>query len=139
MLKDLIFYLLWYNVIRWSSHICNFLSVLCEWSLLNNTGKVVEENWESVRKLNGVKNAIMQVTYFLIGLMFSLLFYCHNILYWEKVTSYEKFSYNLTNKIASYGPKLGKEKTLRYTNADLKTSLYVCVHIKTISWKSLIL
>ena len=26
-------------------------------------------------------------------------------------------------------------KHLRYTNADLKISLYVCVHIKTIPWK----
>ena len=42
--------------------------------------------------LNGVKNALMQVTYFLNGLMFNLLFYCHITLYWEKVTSYEKFN-----------------------------------------------
>ena len=28
------------------------------------------------------------------GPMFNLSFYCHILLYWEKVTSYEKFSHN---------------------------------------------
>ena len=42
-------------------------------------------------KVNRVKNAIMQVTYFLNGPVFNLLFYCHVILYWVKMTSYEKF------------------------------------------------
>ena len=55
-----------------------------------------EQNWESVTQ---VKNVIMQVTYFLNDPMVNLLFYCHIILYWEKVTSYEKFSYNLTPEI----------------------------------------
>ena len=32
----------------------------------------------------------MQVTYFLTGPMFNLLFYCHIISYWEKVPPYEK-------------------------------------------------
>ena len=45
-------------------------------------------------KLSGVKNAIMQVIYLLNGSIFDLLFYCHIILYREKVTSYEKFSHN---------------------------------------------
>ena len=31
--------------------------------------------------------------------MFNLLFYCHIILYWEKVTFYEKFSHNLNLNI----------------------------------------
>ena len=35
----------------------------------------------------------MQVTYFLNGPMFNLLFYRQIILYWKKVTSYEKFSH----------------------------------------------
>ena len=47
-------------------------------------------------KLSGVKNAIMQVIYLLNGSIFDLLFYCHIILYREKVTSYEKFNDNLT-------------------------------------------
>ena len=48
-------------------------------------------------KLNGVKNAIMQVTYFLNGPIFNLWFNYHIILYWEK--SYEKFSHNLTLEV----------------------------------------
>ena len=44
----------------------------------------------------GVKNTITQSTYFLNGPTFNLLFYCNIISYWEKVTSYEKFSQNLT-------------------------------------------
>ena len=49
-------------------------------------------------KLSEVENAIIQVTYFLHGPMSNLLFYCKIILYWEKVTSYEKFSHNLPLK-----------------------------------------
>ena len=41
----------------------------------------------------------MQVTYFLNGPMFNLLFDCHTILYREKVISYEKFSYNATLEV----------------------------------------
>ena len=44
--------------------------------------------------MNEVKNALLQETCFLNGLMFNLLFYCHITLYWEKVTSYEKFNRN---------------------------------------------
>ena len=47
-------------------------------------------------KLNGVKIAIIQVTYFLHGPIFNLLFDYHIILYWKNVTYYEKFSHNLT-------------------------------------------
>ena len=36
---------------------------------------------KSVTKLNAVKNAIMQVTYFLNSHMFNWLFYCHFISY----------------------------------------------------------
>ena len=36
-------------------------------------------------KLNEVKNAIMQVIYFLNSPAFNMLFYCHIILFWEKV------------------------------------------------------
>ena len=50
-------------------------------------------------KLDGVKIAIMQVTYFLNGPIFNLLFCCHIILYWKKLTSYESFSHNLTFEV----------------------------------------
>ena len=50
-------------------------------------------------KLNGLNNAIMQVAYFLNGPMFNLLFCCNIVLYSEKVTSYEKFSENLTPEV----------------------------------------
>ena len=41
----------------------------------------------------------MQVTYFLNGPMFNLLFYYHIILYLEKAISHEEFSYNLTFEV----------------------------------------
>ena len=47
-------------------------------------------------KLIEVKTATMEVTYFLNSPMSNLLFYCFIILYWEKVTSYEKFRLTLT-------------------------------------------
>ena len=91
----MIFYLRWYNVIRWSSHICKRSSFLSFYSFLvkfsewhRGSGRV------KLTKLHGVKSAIKQVTYFLNGLMFNLLFYCHIILYWEKVTFYEKCCHN---------------------------------------------
>ena len=87
-------------MVWWNSHICKvkFLSIYFHICIV----KFSEQHRVSDRvkltkrdKLNGVKNAIMQVTYFLNSPMFNLLFYCHVILYWEKVTSYEKFSHNL--------------------------------------------
>ena len=50
-------------------------------------------------KLNGLNNAIMQVAYLLNGPTFNLLFCCNIVLYLEKVTSYEKFSENLTPEV----------------------------------------
>ena len=49
--------------------------------------------------VNGIKNAIMQVTYVLSGSAVNLLFYCRIIIYWEKVTSEDKFSHNLAIKV----------------------------------------
>ena len=40
---------------------------------MTNTDEMLEQNWKSVTKLNGVKNAIMQVTYFLNGPMLNFL------------------------------------------------------------------
>ena len=100
--KDLIFRLLWYNLVRWSSHICkksfflSFYSFLVKFSELHG---LWQSKINSVTKSNGVKNTIMQLTYFLNGPMFNLLFYCHIILYWEKVTSFEKFNQNLTLEV----------------------------------------
>ena len=42
-----------------------------------------------------MENGIMQVTYILNGPMDNLLLYCHIILYWQRVTSNEKFSNSL--------------------------------------------
>ena len=47
--KDVIFYLLRYNVINWNSHIYKkylFLSFHSLLFLVNNTGKVIEFNWQ---------------------------------------------------------------------------------------------
>ena len=46
-----------------------------------------------------MNNAIMQVKYLLNDLMLNFLFYCNIILYLEKVTSFEKFSKNLTLEV----------------------------------------
>ena len=63
--------------------------------LENNTGEVTKWNWQSVTQVNGMKNPIMKMTYFLNGPMVNLLLYCHIIIYWEKVTSHGKsWSYN---------------------------------------------
>ena len=36
--------------------------------LVNKTGEVIELNWQAVTKVDGMKNAIMQVTYFIVTL-----------------------------------------------------------------------
>ena len=74
---------------------------------MNDTGEVMEYNWQSVTKLNGVKNAIMQVTCFLNSPVFNLLFCCHIVLYLEKVTSYEKFNHKskLNGKFQRFNAK----------------------------------
>ena len=63
--KHVIFYLLRYNVIKWSSHIYRKYSFLSFHSLLflvNNTGKVTELNWQCETLVNGM----MQVTYCMV-------------------------------------------------------------------------
>ena len=76
----MIFYLLWSNVIPWSSHIykkTSFLSFHCLIFSVNNTGETIESNWQNVIhvELNGIKNSIMQLTFFLDGPMANSLFY----------------------------------------------------------------
>ena len=100
--KDVIFYLLRYNMIHWSSHIYKKYSFLSFHSLLfsvNNKGKVTELNWQCETLVNGMKNVIMQVTYFFHGSMINLLFICRITSYWEKMTSCEKFSLTLEVQI----------------------------------------
>ena len=63
---------------------------------MGNDGVKITKGWQS---WIGWKNAIMKVTYFLKDPMFNLLFYYHIILYWEKVTSFEKFGQNLTLEV----------------------------------------
>ena len=83
---DVIFYLLWYNMIRSSSHIRKNSSFL-----FVKLTKCDKFEWG--------EKCHYQVTYFLNGPIFNLLFFCHIVLYWEKVTSYEKFSHNLTLEV----------------------------------------
>ena len=54
-------------------------SIVSWLSFVSDTGEVVQQNWQSVINLNGVKNTIMQATYFLNGPMFNLLFHCYII------------------------------------------------------------
>ena len=54
--------------------------IVSYWSLVNNTGEVLEWNWQSVTKVNGVKNAIMKLHTFWMALclichLFVILFY----------------------------------------------------------------
>ena len=65
--------------------------------------------------MNEVKNALLQETYFLNGLMFNLLFYCHITLYWEKVTSYEKSNHDskLQGKFQRFNATDGTMKMLK--------------------------
>ena len=73
---------------------CSFSVKFSEWPR-----EVIEWNWQSVTKLNEVKNTIMQVTYYLNGPISNLLFYCHIISHWEKVTSYGEFNHNRTLEV----------------------------------------
>ena len=85
--KDVIFYLLLHNVIRWSNHIykkCSFLLLHSLLFLMKNTRKVIKRNWQSVTQVNGMKNVIMQMTYFLNDPMVNILFYYHIIIYIER-------------------------------------------------------
>ena len=57
-----------------------------------NTGKYRPEKTPFSDTFHAVmKSAIIQVTYLLNDPMVIFLLYCHIILYWEKVTSYEKY------------------------------------------------
>ena len=115
----MIFYLCWYNVICWSSHICkksfsipfySFLMKFCEWHRESGT--------------------VMQVTYFLIGTMFNLLFYCHmierkwflweiyeNKFLWEKYRNTKKYwnseKFQLNWKIVKYFTRAKQQATLK--------------------------
>ena len=79
-----------------------------------------------------MKNAIMQVTYFLIGSMVNLLFYWHIILYWEKLASYEKFSHSLFWK-----PKLsGRFQRFSTIDGSIKMLKYIWISVKANKGKS---
>ena len=53
-------------------------------------------NVKIATQMNGMKKAITQAAYYLKGPMINLLFYCHIILYWEKVTSFDTYSHGFT-------------------------------------------
>ena len=55
----------------------------------------------------------MQVTYFLNGPAFFLLFYCHITLYWEKVTSYENHKLKLYGKFQRFNAIDGSMEMLK--------------------------
>ena len=67
-----------------------------------------------------MKNAIMEVTYFLNGPVIILMFYCHVILYWEEVASYDKIATLLPLK-----PKLsGKYQRFSTIDESIKMPKY---------------
>ena len=88
--KDRIFYFLWYKVIRLSSHICKNL-------LFSHSIVLLVKFSDTVKLTNCGKVGWGEKWHYASNILFewlNLLFYCHIILYWEKVTSYKKFSHN---------------------------------------------
>ena len=69
--------------------------------------------------MDGMKNAMMHVTYFSNGPMISLLFYCYIVLYSEKVTSYDKFSHSLTFEV-----QIGKFQRFNAIGGSIKVLKY---------------
>ena len=60
---------------------------------------MIEKKLQSLTQVNGMTKAIIQKTYLLNGLMVIFFLFCHITLHWEKVTSHEKSSDNLTFKV----------------------------------------
>ena len=72
-----IVYLIWYNVICWSSHIYKNSLFFSYHSLIFSITQGRWWIWQSVTQMKGMKNVIIQVTYFLNVPVVNLLFYCH--------------------------------------------------------------
>ena len=95
--SDVTFFLRWYNVIQWSSHIykkssfLSFYSFLVKFSELMAQGKCYSKIEKVRQSWMGLKMPSCKWHNF--GSMFNLLFYCHIILYWEKVFFHKKFSH----------------------------------------------
>ena len=93
------FHLRWYNVIRWSSHICKKSYFLSFYSFLVKFSEYYRgndrANWQSVTKLNGVKYAIICKwhTFWMAPCLI-----CYFIVYWEKVSSNENLATILSLK-----------------------------------------
>ena len=79
------------------NHLFSFYSFLVKFSEWHRGS--VRVKLTKYDKAEWGENVIMQVTYVLNVPMFNLLFFCHFVLYWGKVTSYEKFSHNLTHEV----------------------------------------
>ena len=104
--SDVTFFLRWYNVIHWSSHIykkssfLSFYSFLVKFSELMAQGKCyskiekVRQSWMGLKMPSCKWHNFGPM--FNNGPMFNLLFYCHIILYWEKVSFHKKFSHNIS-------------------------------------------
>ena len=99
----------WYHVIEESEKQGDWKKVTLDWRWYFGVLKwnylfslFGSHKWGTqLLQVNGMKNAITQVTYYLNGTIVNLFFYCDIILYWKKVTCYERFShtFNLEVKI----------------------------------------
>ena len=69
--KDVILYLLWNKVIIYAKNL-----LFSHYKVFYNTGEGIEENCQSVTKVNGVNNAIILVIYFLPHTQFVILLTC---------------------------------------------------------------
>ena len=111
ILNYVIFYLE-YNVIRWSSHICKKLlfshSIVSKRSLVNNTGEVLEWNWQSVPNLNGWKIPLSSDILFkwshVSFVIFFILFYIERKwLLMRNLATILPLKFKLSGKFQSYG------------------------------------
>ena len=72
-------------------------------------------------QVNGMKNAIIHVTYFLSDSVVNTLFYCHIITSWEKVTPSQKFS-----QFLHFKSKLpGKFQHFNATNGSMEVLMEI--------------
>ena len=100
--KNVIIYILWLNVMCWSRNICekssfaSFYSFLVTFSEWDQGGDCkIDKVWQS---WIGWKMPLCKWHTFWMTPCFTI-FYCYIILYWEKVTSYEKLNHNLTFEV----------------------------------------
>ena len=89
----------WYaEAAKYAKNLLSTLSIVSWWSLMNDRGSV-RVKLTKCDKIEWSEKCHYASDIPLEWLHVWFVFYCHIILYWEKVTSYEKLSHNLTFEI----------------------------------------